>query len=62
MRGGASGVKTMLARSPCAAVGSSGPPVEGSPPAVVVIDVGVTSRAVASASPPPVPKSAVRPP
>ena len=38
MRGGASGAKTIVALSPCATSGSTGPPVEGSPPPVVVID------------------------
>src|ERR1700722_6201615 len=63
IRGGASGAKLIVWFSPCADWGSSGPPEEGSPPPVVVIVEGVTSRAVASATPPwPLPKSAVRPP
>ena len=53
----------MLRLSSRAIPGSSGPPVEGSPPPVVVIELGVTSRAVIWPSPPsPVPTSAVRPP
>jgi hypothetical protein len=36
---------------PDAIPGSSGPPVEGSPPPVVVIELGVTSRAVIWPSP-----------
>jgi hypothetical protein len=46
MRGGGSGENTMLRLSSRAIPGSRGPPVEGSPPAVVVIELGVTSLAV----------------
>src|SRR5271170_8467290 len=63
MRGGGNGENTMLRLSSRAIPGSSGSPAEGSPPPVVVIELGVTSRAVIWPSPPsPVPRSAVRPP
>ena len=61
MRGASSGVKT--SPSPWAKPGLSAPPVVGSPPSSVRIEVGVVSVALACPAPPsPAPMSAVRPP
>jgi hypothetical protein len=46
MRGTGNGENTILRLTSRATPGSSGPPVEGFPPPVVVIELGVTSRAV----------------